>query len=274
MIHKNAMIVHVNTERPETSKLFLLILTLFAVIFGGFIFLESQNTERIYESILGDTEPTAVESVELPGYEKQLVIPNWSLFTPGNLWSLVSRTEKLPENFRAEAIITTSVPHAHDAASVSNSIETPLKQLMAGAEQDGINLMLSSAYRSIQEQQTLYEEFVETRGKELADLYVAAPGTSEHHTGLSVDFADASSKCEADSNDCSLGSESAAWLAEHAHEYGFILRYPEGKKPITGIAFEPWHYRYVGIPLANAVYQSDLTLDEILEQIYPKYATE
>lgn len=270
----NAMIVHVNTDKTSSSKLALLTLVLMATIFGGYIMLESQSVNRIYESVLANREETAVKLVDIPGSSKQLVVPNWSLFTPGNIWSLVSHTEELPDNFKADSLVTSPVPHAHDATQISSRIAKPLSNMVEAARNEDIDLMLSSAYRSVAEQQAIYDDFVETKGREMADLYVAKPGTSEHHTGLAIDFADASDKCQQDSNTCNLSPTSAQWLANNAHKYGFVLRYPEGKKPITGIAFEPWHYRYVGPQLAKAVYDSELTLDEVLEQIYPAYAIE
>ena len=86
---------------------------------------------------------------------------------------------------------------------------------------------------------------------------------------MSVDLASASGQCEADSDDCALTQAAISWLSENAPRFGFIQRYPEGKQPITGVAFEPWHYRYVGVTLATAMSQSELTLDEVVEQIAP-----
>jgi D-alanyl-D-alanine carboxypeptidase len=81
-----------------------------------------------------------------------------------------------------------------------------------------------------------------------------------------------SDECTEDSDTCSLGTSSAAWLAENAWKYGFILRYPDGKRDITGVGYEPWHYRFVGRPLAKAMQGSNLTFDEVIEQLAPGYA--
>jgi zinc D-Ala-D-Ala carboxypeptidase len=266
------MLGTMNRHEYSTSYFFLSLLATLAIIFGGYIFLEGQALTKAYDAVLSSTTNETVKSISLPEAKKPFNIPSWSLFKPGELWSLVSRTEVLPSNYKAPDIIQTSVAHADDASQVSSRIEAPLRELVAAAEKDGNELMLSSAYRSIQDQQALYDEFVTTKGKAMADLYVAQPGTSEHHTGLAIDFANTSSTCETDSNTCNLDSAAATWLEEHASSYGFILRYPEGKKPITGIAYEPWHYRYVGKPLARAVTESGLTLDEVLEQMYPAFA--
>lgn len=266
------MLDSMNRNGYSTSYFFLSLFATLTIIFAGYIYLEGQATNKIYDAILAEPAKTSVASVTFPDTKTVFSIPDWSYFSEGNIWSLTSRTEELPKNYKAQNIITSSVPHANDATEVSSTIEPALERLVAAATKDNVELMLSSAYRSISDQQNLYDEFVATKGKAMADLYVAKPGTSEHHTGLAIDFADVSEKCKIDSNSCNLSSESAQWLAAHAPDYGFVLRYPEGRKPTTGIAYEPWHYRYIGIPLAKAVTAADITLDEALEQMYPAFA--
>lgn len=215
-----------------------------------------------------------VATVSFPDSETSLNVPDWSLLRPGNIWSLASRYHPLPVDFKAPNIVDTQMAHGDSdrPMQVQKTIESPLKQLFAAAESDGIELMLSSAYRSVSDQEELYNSFVTKQGQAMADLYVAKPGTSEHHTGLAVDFAIASAACESDSDKCSLSVVAADWLLENAATYGFIQRYPEGKQPLTGVAFEPWHYRYVGVPMAKAISDSSLTYDEAVRQIAPGYA--
>ena len=93
----------------------------------------------------------------------------------------------------------------------------------------------------------------------MAEQWVAIPGYSEHELGLAVDI-------NAD-KERSYGEEVYCWLAENAWRYGFILRYPQGKEEITGIDYEPWHYRYVGYEAAKTIYEEDITLEEYLEGI-------
>ncbi len=216
----------------------------------------------------------SVGKVTFPGVDKAVNIPDWALLHPGNIWGLASRNHPLPADFTAPHLVTTELAHGDSDTSmqVQSVIEQPLKRLFAAAEDDGIELMLSSAYRSVSDQQALYDSFVTKQGQAMADLYVAKPGTSEHHTGLAVDFATASAACESDSDKCSLSVAAANWLLENGPKYGFIQRYPEGKQPLTGVAFEPWHYRYLGIPMAQAVAASDLTYDEVITQFAPGYA--
>ena len=131
-----------------------------------------------------------------------------------------------------------------------------LTQLQAGANAAGYAMPLISGYRSYDYQATLYNNYVAIDGQEAADRYSARPGTSEHQTGLAFDIG------QLDDN---FGNTPAGqWLAQHAHEYGFIIRYPQGKEHITGYMYEPWHVRYLGVDLATSVYNSHLTLEEYL----------
>jgi D-alanyl-D-alanine carboxypeptidase len=104
---------------------------------------------------------------------------------------------------------------------------------------------------------------VSANGQEAADKFSAKPGQSEHQTGLAIDIT-----CEAMNYqlDYSFGvTDEGAWVKENAHRFGFIIRYPEGKEDITGYMYEPWHLRYVGVDLAEEVYNSGLTLEEYFE---------
>ena len=131
-----------------------------------------------------------------------------------------------------------------------------LAKLQTAASLEGYDLPTLSAYRSYDYQAGLYNDYVARDGKEAADRYSAQPGKSEHQTGLAFDIGQL---------DDSFGETPAGkWLAQHAHEYGFIIRYPKGKEHITGYMYEPWHVRYLGIDTATSVYQSGLTLEEYL----------
>ena len=94
-----------------------------------------------------------------------------------------------------------------------------------------------------------------------AARHVAVPGTSEHQLGLAVDLVDAEYPYL---DDAQARTPTQRWLMEHCHEYGFILRYPTGTTDITGIIFEPWHYRYVGMEVAREIMERGITLEEYL----------
>lgn len=135
-------------------------------------------------------------------------------------------------------------------------------QMQANAKKSGIYLSTVSGYRTYSYQKKLYDNYVKRDGKELADTYSARPGHSEHQTGLVFDVNNAS--------DSFAGTPAAKWLAEHCHEYGFIIRYPKDKVNITGYQYEPWHIRYVGKELAEYLYTHNLCLEEYfgIDSIY------
>ncbi len=141
--------------------------------------------------------------------------------------------------------------------------KTALTQMLAGAKEAGYNLAAFSGFRSYEYQETLYQNYVNRDGQAAADRYSARPGHSEHQTGLAFDIG------EQGQEDLWLTEqfgETAAgkWLMDHAHQYGFILRYPKGKEDITGYRYESWHYRYVGVEKATAIKNSSVTLEEYL----------
>lgn len=217
------------------------------------------------------SQPSVLKKVQLG--DKTIAIPSYTLFKTGNVWALVSRDRTLQQEAGYKLI---DIPVTHGDAEkpmrIARVISEPLQRLVNAAEADGESLMVSSAYRSLEEQREIRDSFVAEQGEAMAELYVLPVGASEHHTGLSVDFSSASDACAKDSDSCSLGQSSAAWLEATASRFGFILRYPEGKQPITGVGYEPWHYRYVGPPLAQAIATTDLTYDEVVKQIAPGYA--
>ena len=138
-------------------------------------------------------------------------------------------------------------------------------ELVEGAKAAGYDIRLTSAYRSYYAQETLYNNYVAKDGQAAADRYSAKPGTSEHQSGLTADVSAASVnwRLTQDFGDTDEGK----WLAAHAHEYGFIIRFPEGKEDITGYMYEPWHIRYVGKEHAKCIYEQQTTLEEYLGEV-------
>ncbi|MCJ8505211.1 M15 family metallopeptidase [Kocuria flava] len=126
---------------------------------------------------------------------------------------------------------------------------TAFDGLVRAAKRDGVNVVPISGYRSYAQQASLYDSYVRQYGQEVADTIAARPGHSEHQTGLAVDVGNASGVCAL--QDCFEGTPVGAWVADHAAEHGFVIRYPEGAEHVTGYAYEPWHLRYVGPGLAE-----------------------
>ena len=135
-----------------------------------------------------------------------------------------------------------------------------LVNMFEAARRDNINLYLVSGYRSYAQQLELYNTYVRTDGKALADQYDAIPGACEHQLGLAVDLSD--DNRDHDIDDSFETTAAYQWLLKHSYEYGYIFRFPRGKEAITGIAYNPWSFRYIGIEEAKKVYDSGLTLEE------------
>ena len=127
------------------------------------------------------------------------------------------------------------------------------------AKKDGHSMYVVSAYRTEDYQNNLYNKKVRTSGKVYADNYSARAGHSEHQTGLAIDINSTSGTFEY--------TAEFRWLQQHAHEYGYIMRYPKGKEWITGYSYEPWHYRYVGVDVATKIHEEGITYEEY----YAKY---
>lgn len=154
--------------------------------------------------------------------------------------------------------------------SVDARIREPLDRMLADAEAAGLSMYVASAYRSYDQQRTVFNATMQdwiNQGYTPLNAYdetkksVAVPGTSEHATGLAVDII--ASEYEA-LDDRQGETAEQQWLMEHCWEYGFILRYPPEKADVTGIIYEPWHYRYVGEAAAKEIHEKNITLEEYL----------
>lgn len=150
------------------------------------------------------------------------------------------------------------------APGVDPEAKSSFDAMREEALKSDIDLIAFSTFRDFNRQQELYEGYVEKDGVEKADRYSARPGFSEHQTGLAFDIGETGE--EQHWAAASFGeTEGGKWLAENAHRFGFILRYPEGKEQLTGYMHESWHFRYVGKGAATEIYEADITLEEYLE---------
>lgn len=133
-----------------------------------------------------------------------------------------------------------------------------LQQLQRDAQAQGINISNSySGYRSYQYQTQVYNNYVNLHGEEEANTFSAKPGFSEHQTGLTFDLKDFNGQLVED-------PITSQWIKDNCAQYGFIVRYPEGKEDITGYIYEPWHLRYVGEEVANQIMNNNTTLEQYL----------
>ena len=175
---------------------------------------------------------------------------------------LVNKEHPLPKDFQVELVTL------ENGEAVDKRIYSALMKLLVDAKEAGVFMYVSWGHRSYCVQELLVDVNIKNRiergmTEEDATAHVkklvAAPGESEHQLGLAVDF-------QADTSRSS-SAEIYEWLAENAHKYGFILRYPQPKVEITGYNYEPWHFRYVGIDHATLIYENEICLEEYLEQI-------
>ncbi len=140
-----------------------------------------------------------------------------------------------------------------------------LYEMSEAAIADGYKLYLKSAYRSWQTQNTMYYNRLE-KNNGVDDGWVNKPGSSDHQTGLGCDVVPRSWRDK--SMNKKMGAEpECQWMAEHCQEFGFILRYPEDKEEVTEINYEPWHMRYVGIPVATYIMNNGLCLEEFTAEL-------
>ncbi len=194
-----------------------------------------------------ETKQTATQTVTEPKKPS-----DWRLM-------LVNEDNAVPDDYDTE-LLTLS-----NGKKVDERMYPDLQEMFDTMRSEGVYPVVSEGYRTDAEQRSMMEEQIaqyqkdgydEDEARTMAADYVAQVGYSEHQLGLAVDINADKSKCE---NETVYN-----WLAEHAAEYGFILRYPSDKEDITGIAYEPWHYRYVGKENAKKIAASGLCLEEFL----------
>ena len=171
-----------------------------------------------------------------------------------HLW-LVNPWNYLHEDYEVELVT------AEAGYRVADYCADALAQMLADCRAAGLNPSLISGYRSYWDQFALYQEKIAEYDLATARQIVAVPNTSEHQLGLAVDIIDTSYQ-RLDKNQESKAVQK--WLMENCWNYGFILRYPADTTEITGIIYEPWHYRYVGIEIALELRELGITLEEYL----------
>jgi D-alanyl-D-alanine carboxypeptidase len=179
---------------------------------------------------------------------------------------MINKERRLPDMYRPTDLVIPNVRFSfngdQDKKKMRKEAAHALEQLFQAAEETNIQLFAVSAFRSYERQKVLHAMYQRKEGEAVTAVSSAMPGTSEHQTGLSVDISSESAKFQLEPI---FGrTKEGIWLARHAHEFGFIIRYPENKTHITGYMYEPWHIRYVGNPHARFLYEKQLTLEEAM----------
>lgn len=258
------------------GKKFTLITAVIVTLFGAISALAIwQLTDR--EELVNDpanlprtTQHTPqaeeVATIQLPNTEP---IPKMTgeYASDDHLWRLVNKSHPLSDSsYRPELVkpnVATRSDKSLDEQSVRADIAPAVEALFAAAQEAGHELEIGSGFRSAELQNTYYTNYVRVYGQTAADAVSAKPGYSEHQTGLAIDISTTDRACYLE--DCFGDLPAGIWLKEHAHEHGFILRYPKEKEGITDFRYEPWHFRYVGKELAGALVASGLSMDEAWE---------
>ncbi|QQK81270.1 M15 family metallopeptidase [Salicibibacter cibi] len=220
---------------------------------------EENNTEEEDDDpwVLEEEQFNEIETVE--GIE--------TIQNPDNDQVLVNHDYAFPEGYEPDDLVVPDVLFSFDEDVEKRYLREPaadaLEDLFDAAADDGHDLFAVSGFRSYERQDAVFADAAEETSEEEASETVANPGNSEHQTGLAMDISSESNDFEL--NTSFAETEEGEWVAEHAHEHGFIIRYPEDGEEITEISYEPWHLRYVGEEAAEVIYDHDITLEEFFD---------
>jgi D-alanyl-D-alanine carboxypeptidase len=204
--------------------------------------------------------------------------PKYSIDEADSIWVVVNKQRQIaPLRYKPENLVFPDFPRPkiqnpfglqlrEEAALATVELASAMQAAGKGT------LILNSGFRTFSTQRALYNRTKQARGLVVAERLSARPGHSEHQLGLAADFSARGQGCVI--LVCFGNTEAGRWLADNAHEFGFIVRYPKGYKPITGFQYEPWHFRYVGVELATEMKSKGVkTLEEFWElDSAPDYA--
>lgn len=170
---------------------------------------------------------------------------------------LVNKYNQLPKDYAPEDLTDISVQYCYGDNEISNEVYQKYISMYNAAKEEDLYLIITSAFRDYEFQDQLWNQYAKSQGEEWADSVAARAGHSEHQTGLTLDIVTYNSNMNDFEN-----TDEFKWLQKHAHEYGFIMRYPKDKEDITGYDYESWHYRYVGVETATKIHELGITYDE------------
>jgi zinc D-Ala-D-Ala carboxypeptidase len=182
-----------------------------------------------------------------------------------NTMALVNKEFALPDGYTPSDLVRPKVAFSFGDQDIEKSYlrkeaAAAIELMFSDAVKNGIHLFAVSGYRSFDRQKVVFDAEVNKVGYEKAVQAVAVPGNSEHQSGLSMDISSESAHFGLTEQ---FGeTEEGKWLANNAHRFGFIQRYPKGKEGITGYQYESWHYRFVGVKAATEIFENQLTLEE------------
>jgi D-alanyl-D-alanine carboxypeptidase len=222
-------------------------------------YFNAENIER-YENYYSKNKDYNFDDIVLYveiGLDKEFYTEINVLTEYKSITTLVNKYNQLPKEATFDDLVNIPKPYSNNDKLKFRNIAYPeLIQMIDDAKLEGLTLQVGSAFRTWNDQNSLFNNNKKKNGLEHALLYQAKPGHSEHQLGLAVDFSPISSNF--------AKKKEYAWLKENAHKYGFIERYPNGKEFITGYNYEPWHYRYIGKDIAKIIHDENITYEEYL----------
>lgn len=224
-------------------------------------FSHDETTEELYEESSEAAEDYAViEEKKNSDFPEGVSCDDWNLI-------LINKQNYVPEGYELKLV------DLNGNMKVDERIAAPLAEMIIDAKKSNVDLMICSAYRSYDRQTALFNNKINklmNAGMSYYDAYrvgsysVTIPGTSEHQIGMALDIVTPS---YTSLDEGFADTDAGKWLKDNAHKYGFILRYLKGKEHITGITFEPWHFRYVGVDNAEYMTDKGITLEEYIESL-------
>lgn len=229
---------------------------------------EDLNEQQTQDQNSSEYDPLSLESIffnDIKEVDGKKVIQNST-----NTLALVNKQFYLPEDYVPKDLVRPEVAFSFSEQENEKSLmrkeaAKALEKMFLDAKNNGMELYAVSGYRSYSRQKNLFDAESNKVGKEKAMQAVAIPGSSEHQSGLAMDISSKAVKnyLVKEFEDTAEGK----WLAENAHRFGFILRYPKGKESITNYMYEPWHFRYVGVKAAKVIYENNWTLEEYFNEV-------
>lgn len=284
-----------STEKSFLSKIYVIIILIFAILSVLLYLVLSGGSERLQRAMDAQSEshhePTSSpvpsassdprdtsspEPTEDPSASEEPTpspsptptptptpeVPADDIDSNDSLTRIVSPERKIDPSYVPANLVEPNVPLILDEnqnlmrADAAAALET----MFAAAEQEGHHLYLISGYRSYEFQKDLQKYWIDKKGKKYAAELDSTPGGSEHQLGLAANIGTVDGKCAL--NVCFADTSAYQWLIANAWKYGYIERYPSGKQEITGITYSPWNFRYVGTDAAKRIYDSGKTMEE------------
>lgn len=221
----------------------------------------ASNTSSTVDPLIQQREDSSLQST-IQKMNGKMVITN-----PESMTVIVNKKRSLPDGYIPPDLVVPKVAFSYDGVLEKSHMRKEaagaLEKLFAASKKEGLDLRAVSGYRSYKRQVSIYNNNVATKGQAYTDRVSAKPGTSEHQTGLAIDVSGPGIGYGLEQS--FGGTAEGKWLAKHAAEYGFVIRYKKGADALTGYTWEPWHIRYIGKDLAQDVTAKNLTLEEYFD---------